>query len=584
MKKNRILGIVGIGPRGLYALENLVSNLTDSDSFDKIHLLLFEETGMFGNGPVYDIEQIKTNWLNISERILILNSRSEMKYKDIHIPAFPSYHEWINIDFSLIPKKQADHYPPRKKLGEYLKQRFETFIKPLKKAKHVSLIKECVKDVDFMDDGKIKLITNSKSYNNIDEVLLTIGHQSTELSKQLSKWDKYSKNNANVNFFKNPYPVEDCLNCKDLNSKSSIGIRGFGLSMIDVARGIANKFGDFKIVDEKTMAVKYFTADDSAFKFVPFSLDGLPLSPKPLNAQIDKKFKPTVKQLSDFKSIIGNTSIQRKAKSPLFLIKAIAPIAAHVFSRLPQTTLKNKLNIKKTERVIRQWLKNESYEHEAITFQKKSAEKLMYEFAGMATDTENVSLDYCIGQVWRHCQPSIYEQLSFNECNEEVFAEIINLDERMKRYSYGPPVESLQQMLALVSAGVMTFEFLKDPDISLTKKGWRVKSNGKSHTVDIMINSVLDPAEIKSVNSPLVKNLLSKELVKVVHDDLGVLTDENGYLIVKGNDVIIPIALLGRLAKGTIIGVDAILECFGIRPEKWACEASNRHINWLKKK
>jgi len=91
-----------------------------------------------------------------------------------------------------------------------------------------------------------------------------------------------------------------------------------------------------------------------------------------------------------------------------------------------------------------------------------------------------------------------------------------------------------------------------------------------------MINSVLDAPKINSVNSSIIQNLLSNNLIEAVHDELGISTDENAYVISQEKSRKIPIALLGRLAKGTIIGVDAILECFGKRPEQWATEAIKR--------
>ena len=52
--------------------------------------------------------------------------------------------------------------------------------------------------------------------------------------------------------------------------------------------------------------------------------------------------------------------------------------------------------------------------------------------------------------------------------------------------------------------------------------------------------------------------------------ELGIETKKNGIVISSENEKQIPIAVLGRLAKGSVIGVDAILECFGDRIEDWA--------------
>ena len=107
-------------------------------------------------------------------------------------------------------------------------------------------------------------------------------------------------------------------------------------------------------------------------------------------------------------------------------------------------------------------------------------------------------------------------------------------------------------------------------------------AEGKTFCADIMIDSVLDAPKIKLVNSPILKKLFAKDLIQAVHDDLGILTVENGYIISNDKKLDVPIALLGRLAKGTIIGVNSILGYFESRPKNWAAKAAKRHVKWLK--
>ena len=579
MTNQRTLAIIGTGPRGGYALENLIQELIKANSLSNIHILLFEETGLFGNGQVYKTDQVSSNWININERILNLEKRETIDIDKIKIPAFPSYHEWIDKDFNKITNTEADTYPPRAQVGEYLKQRFQTLANPLLTANIISLVKEKVTEVETA--SKIVLKTNSNTYKNIYEVLLTIGHQPTFTSKQIKEWEAFASGKSNINLFQSPYPIAQFLNCDNITHKSKIGVRGFGLAMIDVVRGIANKFGDFIITDENTKACSYKTDYKITDLFIPFSLDGLPPAPKPLNAEIDNWFKPTKKQISDFEDIIKNTSTQKKAESPLFLIQAIAPIVAKIYQKLPQHYLPE-LPKKDIETITEKWLLDQTYQHPTIIPQQQPADQSMQNFVGMATGKKAISLDFCIGQVWRHCQPSIYDKLSFNSCSDKVFSEIIKLDESTKRYSYGPPVESVQQMLALHEAGVMTLDFVNNPEFELTNNGWKMLVNQKAKTVDIMIDSVLDAPKINAVNSPIIKNMLTNDLIEAVHDELGVATDENAYIISNNSNNKPSIALLGRLAKGTVIGVDAILECFGTRAKNWAKKATENHVNWLK--
>jgi len=583
MREVRKIGIVGIGPRGGYALEKLILELAERNSLVDIHLSLYESTGNFGNGQVYDLNQNSSNWINISERILELGQRKAIEYKNLKIPSFPSYHEWVNKDFNTLSNNTIDSYPPRKVLGEYLSQRFQSLTKPLIQFNIISLHKELVTHVKLLINNKVLITTNSNSHAEYSEVLLTVGHQSTEPSQQISNWNQFADKNEHLKLFKSPYPTYDYLNHENLIDESVIGIRGFGLAMIDVVRAITEKLGQFSTLDHKTKLSTYNFEQKIEIKLVPFSLDGLPPAPKPLNARIDKWFEPTKASIIAFEKHIGNELTQKKAESPQFLIEAFAPIAADIYLKLPNT--KNPQNLSKTtiENIIVRWLEDQEFRHSLIISTQQSPEKSMERFITMATGSAAISLDYCIGQVWRHCQPYIYKNLSFNKCSDSVFAKIIQLDESTKRYSYGPPVESIQQLLALAKMGILNLDMVNDPTIRLTKEGWRLEQSGKAITANIMIDSVLDSPKIKSVSSPIVKNMLDDNLIRAVHDDLGVETDEYGFLISNETFKHLPIALLGRLAKGTIIGVDAILECFGSRPIQWAKQASNNHIDWLNK-
>ena len=67
MKK---IAIIGVGPRGLSALECLFMALSASDKVGEVHVTLFEASPTPGSGSVWDTEQPATNWLNISERAL----------------------------------------------------------------------------------------------------------------------------------------------------------------------------------------------------------------------------------------------------------------------------------------------------------------------------------------------------------------------------------------------------------------------------------------------------------------------------------------------------------------------------------
>jgi len=579
--EDRKIAIVGIGPRGSYALEQLVIELSRKNNLTKIKIFLFEETNNFGNGPVYNVDQPDSNWINISSRILLLEQRPTIKIYNSEIPAFPSFHEWSGYNKIDHGDDEVDTYPPRSYVGQYLQERFLSLYEPLHDSKIAFLKNTHVQNM-HVDDEKVIFKHEQEDASIFDEILLTIGHQPVELSDQLNGWKQKTETNTDLLLFTEPYPIDRILSY-EFDPKANIALRGFGLAMIDVARGLAQRYGSFIENNSNKNRRIYRSDNKSNIKLIPFSLDGLPPSPKPLNAAIDNWFKPAEIELTQLKLVLSDKKNQIKAEGIDFLIEPMLSIISKVYFSLPKILGKENYNTNDIEAITRNWLHDENYTHSIITSRNLPTYELLGLLSDMANGVSHISLDYCIGQVWRHCQPTIYTAISHHVCEEKVIADIIALDERLKRYSYGPPVESIIQLIALVDAEFLDLSYLEDPEIELSEDGWKLKKENDTVTAQVMINTVLNPPRVVDVVSPLIKKLLSDDVIEPIHSDLGIYTNEAGYAVSKSNETDLPIAILGRLAKGTIIGVDAILECFGSRPETWARKAAANHLEWLER-
>lgn len=562
----KTVGIVGIGPRGLSALESLYYYYAKNKPRFVLKTIVFEATENFGNGQVYTQNQLTSNWLNLSNRALTINQRKAIKGRNLTIDFFPSYHQWIDYKEH---KKIPDTYAPRAVIGNYLNERFNSIYTNLKQQNYITKVKTTIENIEYKND--VFYLYDAKNTYQVDEVLLTIGHQQIEDDKQLKAWKKHLEKNPHLHFYKNTYPIERILNSPILKKENTIAIRGFGLAMIDLVRAIAlannNKF---VVEDEETLKLS-ITKNSNTPTLVPFSLDGLPMAPKPLNAEIDELFIPSK---TDFKKFEENlklaTTEALTIESNNFLTNALAPVIANVFLNLNDKAIKHQVEKNELIELIKNWIINKAQNHFLFTKSNLSALELMKNYTAMAVGKKPITLDYCIGQVWRHCQPTIYKLLSFSNFSEEVIVALIEQDEVHKRLTFGPPVESIQQLIALTEAGILDLSVVNNPKISCTKKGWKLKSNNTEILANIIINSVLDAPQILKVNTPLVKNLLASNYFEPVHSKLGIETLKNGLLNLPNTKSILPIALLGRLAKGTVIGVDAILECFGDRPKYWA--------------
>jgi hypothetical protein len=380
-------------------------------------------------------------------------------------------------------------------------------------------------------------------------------------------------------FFSEPYPVDCFIAQQQILKQTTIALRGFGLAMVDVVRALTEGLGgQFKLVDPSILSMSFKASTLMPKRIVPFSLDGLPMAPKPLNEGIDNWFKPSNEDKGILEESLGcKLKEANQQQSHKFLVEAIAKTASNIYLKLGTKRLDPKLSSSEIAALVTNWLLDEKTSHKSIVPVDISTVDSMRKFVRMATGSANISLDYCVGQVWRHCQPILYELLSFTKLPVPVILQIVHLDERMKRYTYGPPVASVQQLLALVDAEILTLKVVDDPSVELSEKGWIFKENGNKLLANILINTVLDPPHLLSVNSPLIKNLLKQNIIKEIHEELGASTYSNGFLVNPNGSEKIWLAILGRLANGSIVGIDSLSECFGDKVRKWAQSAVKQY-------
>ena len=565
---NTSIAIVGVGPRGLYAVEQLFNKFSNLSPESNIQVTLFEPSVYAGSGNTWRVDQPDSNWLNISVRALRdLKGRKEFSFKGVVVPSFPSYSEWSDSE----KNSNIDYYPPRKKLGAYLHERFKSFSKNLLKTPYLHLKPLKIEDLDYAD-GHFKLTDSKGDPFHFNEVLLTIGHQPTKTSKEILKWQHHAEETCKCTLYPEAYPTERLIKSNKISSDSKVGIRGFGLSMIDILRALTcDRGGKFLPTDDDIYKYLFEGNDRIPYKIVPFSLDGLPLVPKPLGEKIDNLFRPTQEEKNRFfESVRKVAQSNTKVEGNLFLSEAMAPIAVRVYLDLKKKRMDCLSSRNELYEVAVAWLDYENYRHRSLLKADTPTLVLIEKYVSMALDLEPISFDYCMGQVWRHLQSLWYQAFSHSSLPHETIASVIKLHERIKRYSYGPPIESMQQLLALIDADIVDLDYIKDPKVELVQEGWSLQKENQSVIVDVMINSVLDSPKVLEVSSPLVVNLLKHELIKPVHSELGIDTYENALVKRSKNDEKISLAVLGRLSKGSVVGVDAILECFGKRIEDWA--------------
>ena len=575
------IAVIGGGPRGLAALEYLHECLALHSLPFMVKTVLFEPDSFPGAGPVYSPDQSPGNWLNIPERLVDVKSRADLACKPGVIPGFPSYQDWAEREGACGIQTRVDLYPQRALLGKYLAARFSTLADGLRERERLTIMSTEVESMAF-HKSRVTITCADGTSIEADEVVLTIGHQPVEPDESMVRWRTYSEERPQLTLISDPYPTSSIMESTAIHSQSTVAIRGFGLAMIDVVKGLTEaRGGEFIVSDEQTRSMTYTPSGYEPLKMVPFSLDGLPLVPKPVNASVDQRFEPDRSQLRKFEEQCRHiAAAQEDITDPLHdLIDSVSSIQASQFLALGNIARAHSLSFEQLRSIARNWLADAEYQHELIVSTELPAVTAMRAYSRMACELEPCSFDYCQGQVWRYLQPIMFQCLSHTRIGAEATSDILDLHERMKRYSYGPPVDSTERLLALSEIGLLSFVVVDDPDIELTSSGWNFHAEQRSVCADVMIDSVLASPDLEKVSSPLIRQLRNDQWLVPFADSLGARTTTDGRVVNQAHDSLVPLAILGRLAKGSLFGTDSLTESFGHRQRDWAVSLAERLSN-----
>jgi len=567
------VGIIGGGPRGLSAMESLCTVYASSGTDPLPHIDLFEPLSLPGAGQVYPPDQSPHNWLNVAERLIDLPERAPSTIGEHTIAGFPSYWQYAKFDHRQWDAHRHDRYPTRAELGDYLSERFNTLAESLTDNKLLTWHRSQVVSVQ-PDQGQWRITDSEGNTHQVRELAITAGHQPTEPDEQMAQWMAYADSVTGIHCVADPFPAGPIQALVSESSITRVALRGFGLTLIDVVKNLTEGLGgSYKQDPARKHALVYKPSGREPEQLIPFSLDGLPLGPKPANQTVDEYYALTD---SAVKALSASLKSSLKATLPRpmrpVLTRTMAKLAVEVFLRLGDQARSHDATDAELITLADDFLNDAEYTSHALIDRELEVREAMEGYLGMAYGQRPASLDYCIGQVWRHAQPTLYRTLSYELDSSEDLAEIIALDERMKRYAFGPPPASLERLLALNTAGILSLAYVNDPGIDTQhRQGWIISSEEHKLTAQLMIDTVLDSTTVTEVNSPLFKSLIDQHLIEPAHPGLGVAVRADGTVIVNERaNHLPPIAVLGRLAQGSLVGVDAILECFGERQDSWA--------------
>lgn len=532
------IAIVGMGPRGLGALEALA--LQPRRDGGQLGVDVFDPFPAPGAGPNFDPEESPVCRLNIPMR-------------DIDIPA-PAIMNCGRFADWLTDAPGPDTFPGRADLGRYLEARYAALRRLDTLA--VRHLPKKVERVRRTDDGWI-LHSESGLHGPYDEVLLALGQPRTRPDKQLAEWQTHARTRGAT--LAQAYPARRSQADAAGWTGRTIAIRGLALSAFDVLRVLSIAQGGC------FQDGRYRPSGREPARILPFSLDGMPPFPKPATEALDARFVPTRAESDAFAASIAQASDASEVQARTLINAALRPAVSRILRACGTDG---------DEKRVAGWL---DAEWEAPGTQEAGGTReTLRAGIDLATGKRAPSIGYTVGQVWRKWQDLLRSGYNPARTPPETAEILVGFDEGLKRYSYGPPVSSSYELAALIDADIVDLDFAADPEVSLTDTGWELCTSAGTAEASVMIDAVLPTPDLEAVEAPLVECLLAEGWITPLCDGLAANTAEDGQLIDRAGDTVPGLCLLGRLALGSVIAADSLHDCFGDASRRWARSASRR--------
>lgn len=473
-KQTLHVGIVGFGPKGLYALAQLVAELWRKPPADRLNVHIFEKGSHFGDGQVYRADQ--------------------PEYLKMNIPAV-DVRRSIQEAFALLPEVMhtihavgegyGDYaFMPRAEVGKVLVQAYAAIQLALPPCVHIREWRGEVIDisragafarVSFGEDGWLLPYRFS-------QILLCTGHPGRRLASASSDHDIEGlrpfcrKADGWPVYAPSVYPVGALA--ASAKEGSTVVIRGMGLTFVDAVLALTEGRGG-RFAESASQRYRYLASGNEPKRIVPFSRSGLLMPAR------DARQMRYPHELRFFTASFAERLLKDKQGSIDFE-KDLWPrieaeyLGAYYGCLMPVHGYDLMLNAGDGPEVLR---------NRIAAFHKRHSSMAAFDprayLKGMGASMVDVVDDYhafsvqaiaagidsavvgplrsplaAVANVWRAISPlfnTLYSGGGLEAASQRYFDREMN--GKLQCLTYGPCTKNMKKMLALAEAGMLDFGF-----------------------------------------------------------------------------------------------------------------------------
>jgi uncharacterized NAD(P)/FAD-binding protein YdhS len=513
------IAIIGIGPRGLTVLERIIAHALAKKMQD-LFIYLFDPRDP-GSG---------CHWPCQPDHLLVnsvagqITQFADESVKDAGpILGGPSFYQWL-IDRHSVGDAAGicpDSYYSRSMFGEYLQWVYHYLLHIAPANLKVVFCKEPIKSVQRQADGAWSLLTEANQSFHADYFFLTTGH---------TKQAAFEVAGLTPVIVTDPYPIAEKL--AFIPAACPIAIEGMGLSTFDVFSYLTVGRGGRFVRSSVTGELQYLPSGKEP-KINAFSRSGLPLSARAINQKgISGQYRPRFFTIEKV--------LELRKTGPLDFVKSILPLLLNDMAyAYYEAYFKQKQGHIAAMLFCNQFVfADEAQRHKLIAEQVPINEQFSWDklVSPIPVDALHCHDNFkrwlmlylrqdlfeaqqgninspikAASDVLRDLRDNLRAAIDFSGLSEAshrwLYTYFLPV---MNRVAVGPPKERIEEMLALMQAGVLRVDFGPDAEckeegdtLSLSAKRWP-----EHCPVSVLIRARVSMHSPKDDESSLLQQLL----------------------------------------------------------------------------
>ncbi len=546
------VAIVGGGPKGLFALERLLSHARAADCEPALDVELYEPHPHPGAGPVYDPRQ--PGFLRMNFAAELVNAWAAGSR------AVPAGDRFAFVDWrrGLGGEDLGDRYPPRALVGRYLADALARMQAHAPRGVRIAVRPLAVGALERRGRSWTVVTSDGAERDGYDEVLVATGHRTSDDDWPAGPWP-YS-----AALIPAVFPVGRRLSAARVVPGSTVAVRGFALTFIDAALALTEGRGGTFAADDHPYRLRYTPGRDDAGLIVPFARTGRPMLAKP---------EPALAA-----AVPGLEAISASARARILALRADFDLSGELLAVLAAAAGASLLAAGGRAR--------ERARRDAAT--AAAGECLAAAAAGAPPPTplgpaEEIArsldigaglcapdLQWALGHTWRAVYPALVTRLGGDGLAQRHWPAFRNLAAQMERIAFGPPAVNAAKLLALIAARRVELGHVAGGRLTAQRGTTAISSPHGEVAVDAVVNAVLpEPGALRS-DTGLLEALVGAGHARLVRGRRGLEVAADARCIGGDGQRTTGLSAIGRPTEDCVIGNDTLSRTLHPHADLWA--------------